>query len=96
VIVHEHRIVIATDSEKPWVLAELRGGSFHASEDDPEALPNARLMATAPEMLAALEEILAITELGEDSDECFFGSDFEKPFTTVRKVIAKAKGEVIR
>lgn len=63
-----------------------RGEAYKAP--DPEGQANAHLIAAAPELYEALEQLLAITDDPDnDADEC------ESVFPFARRVLAKARGE---
>jgi hypothetical protein len=81
----------------PWKLLEHEENMYISTEDDvwicdcgalnnPDILPNARLIAAAPELLEALETIFSSYE--QDANP---GSKFT---ARIRALIAKAKGEI--
>lgn len=72
--------VVATDTSRPWRIAVVDS----PSDADPDVDANARLIAAAPELLAALEEVTSTC-----LDAGFHGSDLARS----RAAIAKAKGK---
>lgn len=83
-----YRDIDALDAEYPWqglarVVVEMEGVSGY--DDFPEGEANARLIAAAPDLLEALEMVMAEREGG--SPVLFSTSD------KARAAIAKAKGE---
>ena len=69
---------------------------------DGEAKANARLIAAAPELLDALEDILAAVKMARtmrapaghyDEDVYYNGIDFAPQLDIAAEIVAKAKGE---
>lgn len=77
----------------PLVLADLNVCAFAPHMDEP--LANARLIASAPELLAALEIILSSTcgDVGDDGHDGCIRIE-AKALERVRAAIAKARGGV--
>lgn len=90
------------DSTDPWTisangsdLAEVfsRETNFGPKATHEEALANARLMAAAPKMLAALEEVVPFLEDREDAGHnghVFIPNEAMRLLMEVRAAIAKA------
>jgi len=83
----------------PWRLTTLPEGRWvevyggHPEDDVAQAVgvPNARLIAAAPELLEALERISAIGEWLDD-DQDVFAACYRTWVIEARAAIAKAKG----
>jgi hypothetical protein len=74
------------------VLARVNVSAFAPHMDEP--LANATLIASAPELLSALERLLESAEcLKEDSDSAHGFHGEPESFKIARAAIAKAKGQ---
>jgi hypothetical protein len=83
----------AVNDEGQWDVCDAGGGDLLADLSDcPEnAEANARLIAAAPELLAALKAILARVESGEGMGGKFLGGP-PLPIREARAAIARATG----
>ncbi len=77
----------------PEVISKLRRIArvlYHGGSEDIEVHANARLIAAAPEMLAAL---IHVAEIYEGDYDYHQDSETRQMLTAVRGAIAQAKGE---
>lgn len=80
VIAHGGYLHISTDSPNPWPIVDVKSAQ---TELDDEERANARLIASAPELLGALEEVMS-----SDPDM----PSHEATMDAAEAAIAKAKG----
>jgi hypothetical protein len=76
-----------------WAVKGESHGSYIQNPGHANSEANARLMAAAPEMLKALEELLDLTALMPNSDDAVNDPELEPALERARAAIAKAQGE---
>lgn len=81
----------AYDNGEPCGYVVQKGPAF-AIADVPQGEDDARLIAAAPDLLAACERALQHIE---EYDESSRGGDYREATRTLRAAIAKAKGKLL-
>lgn len=85
VAIHDDAPVVLTDTERPWVIADIR--AFETSKED-DGLANARAIAAVPDMIAALKAIVQWHDEAEKHGQKV-GPDIDE----AKAALAKARGE---
>jgi hypothetical protein len=83
--------VYAHPEHDRWLVAEVSGGDPLLDSWDERKEANARLIAAAPELLAALLEV--VYAFDSDDQDLDFALAIEAVMPEIREAIAKARGQ---
>jgi hypothetical protein len=81
------------DWKVPMIIADCHPDKGYCPDNEPERCANARLIAAAPDLLAALENILHEADFDSDGDSASRGEKLLAIEDMAKDAIAKARGQ---